>query len=104
MRKGAKLCLINNRVLPTDDRFRLRGSTLERAVKEDRERGLWPFLVMATIGTTSTGSVDELGKVCKKEDLYFHVDGAYGGCFLICPEFRQFAKGLEVSKSKNHDI
>ncbi|XP_074594884.1 aromatic-L-amino-acid decarboxylase-like isoform X2 [Brevipalpus obovatus] len=104
VRKGAKLCLINHRVLPTDDRFRFRGATLEKAIKADKEKGLYPFLAFATIGTTSTASVDaidELGKVCKREDLYFHVDGAYGGCFMICPEYRHFLKGIEYVDSYN---
>ncbi|KAJ9576936.1 hypothetical protein L9F63_006502, partial [Diploptera punctata] len=68
------------RLLPTDEKCRLRGSMLEQAIKEDRENGLIPFYVVGTLGTTGTCAFDdleELGPICNRENLWLHVDAAY---------------------------
>ncbi len=70
------------RVLPSDERFRLHGETVAGAVAEDRRNGLRPFAIAAVAGSTNTGSVDlvgELADVALREDLWLHVDAAYGG-------------------------
>ena len=70
------------RILPSDERFRLHGDVLAEAVAEDRASGLTPFCVAAVAGSTNTGSVDlvgELADVAAREDLWLHVDAAYGG-------------------------
>jgi glutamate/tyrosine decarboxylase-like PLP-dependent enzyme len=70
------------RVLPSDARFRLRGATVADAIAEDRAGGLRPFAIAAVAGATNTGSVDcigELADVAQAEDLWLHVDAAYGG-------------------------
>jgi glutamate/tyrosine decarboxylase-like PLP-dependent enzyme len=70
------------RVLPSDDRFRLGGEVVRAAVAQDRAAGLLPWCVSAVCGATNTGSVDlvsELADVCEAEDLWLHVDAAYGG-------------------------
>ncbi len=59
----------------------------------------------STLGTTSCCSFDnliEIGSLCKREDLYFHVDAAYAGSAFICEEFRQYMNGLEVTKSQKN--
>lgn len=92
------------RLLPADDHLRLRGETLERAIQEDRDKGLIPFYVVATLGTTNTCSfdcLDELGPVCNKEDVWLHVDAAYAGSAFICPEFRHLMAGVECADSFN---
>ncbi len=69
-------------VLPSDERFRLRGSPVAEAVARDRAAGLTPFAVAGVAGSTNTGSVDaigELAEVAAAEDLWLHVDAAYGG-------------------------
>lgn len=79
------------RLLPSDRDARLRGETLRAAVKKDREAGLIPCYVVATLGTTGTGAFDpleELGEVCKEEGLWLHVDAAYAGTAFICEEYR----------------
>ena len=69
-------------VIPSDDRFRLRGEPVAAAVARDRAAGLTPFAIAAVAGSTNTGSVDAIGEladVADAEDLWLHVDAAYGG-------------------------
>jgi aromatic-L-amino-acid/L-tryptophan decarboxylase len=69
-------------VIPSDDRFRLRGEPVAAAVARDRGDGWTPFAIAAVAGSTNTGSVDavgELADVAGAEDLWLHVDAAYGG-------------------------
>lgn len=90
------------RWIPTDDRWRMEPGALEAAVREDRASGLEPWMVVASAGTTDTGSVDplrEIGEVARSEDLWFHVDGAYGAFFLLCPEVEGLFDGIELSDS-----
>ena len=70
------------RLIGTEGALRLEPEAVRRAIREDRARGLRPFLVVGNGGSTSTGAVDplpELGAVCREEEVWFHVDGAYGG-------------------------
>lgn len=83
-----------------DDECRLRGETLRRQVLADKRNGLIPFFVVATLGTTSVCSFDdlqEIGLVCQELGLWLHVDAAYAGNSFVCPENRLFMKGIEVS-------
>ena len=69
-------------VLPADDDFHLRGAPVADAVRRDRAAGLTPFAIAAVAGSTNTGSVDAIGEladVAAAEDLWLHVDAAYGG-------------------------
>ncbi|HWN41810.1 MAG TPA: aminotransferase class V-fold PLP-dependent enzyme [Thermoanaerobaculia bacterium] len=92
----------NLRKLPSDERFRLRVDALEAAVEEDRRRGLTPFLVVASGGTTNTGAVDpleEIAESARRHGLWLHVDGAYGGFFLLTEEGRRLLRGIELADS-----
>lgn len=92
------------RLLPVDEKFRLRGDTLERAINEDKAKGLIPFYVVATLGTTSICSFDkviEMGPVCQKEKIWLHIDAAYAGASFTCPEFRYLNEGVEYAESFN---
>lgn len=92
----------NVRELPADGRCRLRVADLEAAVRADRERGLRPFLVVANAGTTNTGAVDpipEIAEVCRREDLWLHVDAAYGGFFRLVENGAALLPGLELADS-----
>ena len=92
----------NVRGLAVDDGFRLRPEALERAVADDRARGLTPFLVIAAAGTTNTGAVDPLGEIADitgRESLWLHVDGAYGGAFALCEEGRRRLPAIERADS-----
>ncbi len=82
----------------SDDSFRMRPDILEEKIKADKAAGLHPFAVVATLGTTSTTSIDpipEIGVICKRHSLWFHVDGAYAGVTSIIPEYRSIMDGFE---------
>lgn len=100
--KIAEVAMIQVRLLETDDKYRLRGETLRRAMKEDRDKGVIPFFVYASLGTTANCSCDvleEIGPVCEEFEVWLHVDGAYAGSALICPEFNYLLKGIEFADS-----
>jgi aromatic-L-amino-acid decarboxylase len=74
------------RLIPSDDRFRLRAAPVAAAIAEDRAAGLRPFAIAAVAGSTNTGSVDRIGDLADlavTEDLWLHVDAAYGGGALL---------------------
>lgn len=103
--KAAKMNYVKLRVIEPDSHDSMRGDALEKAVERDVSRGLTPFLVVATVGTTSQASFDnltEIGLVCKKyPTMWMHVDGAYGGNAFILPEMRKFKIGMEYADSFN---
>ena len=85
------------RRLESDEEYRLPLSDLKDAVVADRSEGKLPFCVVANAGTTSTGTVDplpELVEFCREEDLWLHVDGAYGAAAVISSEGRRNLEGL----------
>lgn len=103
--KACKMAIIKLRILDTDDRGCLRGTTLRQAIDDDLKEGLTPCFVSATLGTTSAAAFDyiqEIGEVCKTvKSIWFHVDGAYAGNSFIIPEMRKFKVGLEMADSFN---
>lgn len=93
-------------ILDSDNEFKMNTKLLEEAIIKDKNEGRIPFLVVATIGTTNTGTIDpldEIGDIAKKYNLWFHVDGAYGGSTLISPIYRNYSKGIEKSDSLTWD-
>jgi aromatic-L-amino-acid decarboxylase len=92
----------NLRAVAVDELFRMDVEDLRRQISEDRHRGLRPFCVIAAAGTTNTGAVDplaEIAQLCRDEDLWLHVDGAYGGAFVISPSGRPRLRGLADADS-----
>jgi aromatic-L-amino-acid/L-tryptophan decarboxylase len=92
------------RILPTNEAFEMDFEALATAVQEDRALGRHPFCVIATAGTTNTGSVDPLesiGKLCRQENLWMHVDGAYGGAARLSTRSQEQARfrGIELANS-----
>ncbi|MFN8548815.1 MAG: pyridoxal-dependent decarboxylase [Candidatus Eisenbacteria bacterium] len=90
------------RKIAVDDRFRMRADLLAAAIAEDRETGWLPLAVAATIGTTSTTSIDpveELAAICRREKLWLHVDAAYAGSAAILPECRHHFRGAGEADS-----
>ncbi|XP_075387891.1 histidine decarboxylase isoform X2 [Tenrec ecaudatus] len=100
--KAGLISLVKMRFLPVDDSFSLRGETLQKAIEEDKERGLVPVFVCATLGTTGVCAFDclpELGPICAREGLWLHIDAAYAGTAFLCPEFRGFLQGIDYADS-----
>lgn len=94
--------LDNLRKVPTDEAYRMDPAALDAAVRADRAAGRRPIAVVATVGTTSTTSVDPLpavADICRREGLWLHVDAAYAGVAAICPELRRLMPGLERADS-----
>jgi aromatic-L-amino-acid/L-tryptophan decarboxylase len=100
--KVAGLGRQNLRLIEPDERFALRVDRLEAQIRKDRAAGLLPCFVAATVGTTSTNALDPLpaiGRLCREQNLWLHVDGAMGGTAALCPEFRHLQQGLELADS-----
>src|SRR5207302_527206 len=76
--------------------------TASVGIMHDRQQGFQPMAVVATVGTTSTASVDpvpEIAKICQEEKMWLHVDAAYGGGFAMLPEYKWISKGWEMADS-----
>ena len=89
-----------------DGRLRMDPDALAAAVRRDRDHGRQPYLVVASAGTTNTGAIDPLhaiADVCAEHGLWLHVDGAYGGAFVLCPEGRALLAGMERAHSITFD-
>ena len=94
------------RSIPSDSAFRMRTDQLEAAIREDLAAGRKPFAVIATAGTTNTGSIDpleEIASICEAYGLWMHVDGAYGASILVSKTRRGLLKGIERSHSLSWD-
>jgi len=90
------------RLIEVDDRFAMRPEALARQIAQDRLAGLVPCFACATLGTTSSYAFDplpEIGRVCRDENLWLHVDAAMAGTAALCPEFRSMQEGLELADS-----
>jgi len=88
--------------VPSDAQFRMDLASLGQAIAKDRQKGSHPMAVVATVGTTSTASVDpvpEIANICQHERLWLHVDAAYGGGFSMVPEYESVRKGWELADS-----
>ncbi|MEO6168576.1 MAG: aminotransferase class V-fold PLP-dependent enzyme [Chitinophagales bacterium] len=95
---GLKECIIRH--VPLDEQYRMKADDLERMIVLDKTNQLLPFLVVASAGTTDTGAIDpldEIGSIAKKQELWYHVDGAYGGFFMLTESGKQKLKGIEQS-------
>jgi len=96
----------NLRTVAVDELFRMDVDDLRGQIEADRHRGLRPFCVVAAAGTTNTGAIDPLAAIaelCSEEDLWFHVDGAYGGGFVLCEAGRARLQGIELADSISFD-
>jgi aromatic-L-amino-acid/L-tryptophan decarboxylase len=90
------------RKIPTDRKFRVDPNALAEAVDEDKRNGILPFCVVATIGTTSTSSIDPVSaivSICERHTMWLHVDAAYAGSAAIVPELRYVLDGCERADS-----
>lgn len=103
--KGLRIAGIGTdhvRVVPHDDSFAMRADALAEMIEADRGRGLVPFFVCSTHGTTSSGAFDptpELGRICSELGVWLHVDAAMMGIAALAPEHRWVNEGLESADS-----
>ncbi len=90
------------RKIPSDQQFKLPLEALRKAVEEDKQAGKNPICVVGNAGTTNTGSIDslpELSLFCRQEDLWLHVDAAYGGGAILCGQGQEALAGIEMADS-----
>jgi aromatic-L-amino-acid/L-tryptophan decarboxylase len=100
--KIAGLGAQNLRLIEVDDNFAMRPEALARQIEQDRRSGLTPCFVCATVGTTSSNAIDpvaDIGRICREQNIWLHVDAAMSGTAALCPEFRHIHKGLEFADS-----
>lgn len=105
IRKAAQLLGMGSRAVvrvAVDDQGRMRPDALARAIVDARAAGLTPLFVNATAGTTVVGAFDpieELAAICRREDLWLHVDGCFGASLLFSPALRHHLAGIEQADS-----
>ncbi|MGY5850042.1 pyridoxal phosphate-dependent decarboxylase family protein [Salegentibacter sp. F14] len=90
------------RELELDDGSRILAQNLKHQLEADKAAGLNPFLLIASAGTTDTGAMDplnELGSIAQENNLWYHLDAAYGGFFILCKEKKHLFKGIERADS-----
>ncbi len=90
------------RLIEVDEKFAMQPETLARQIEADRRSGLVPCFVCTTVGTTSSNALDplpEIGRICREQNIWLHVDAAMSGTAALCPEFRHIHGGLEFADS-----
>ena len=90
------------RYILMDDHFRMKPHLLREQIEADQKIGLRPFMVFASAGTTDTGTIDPLeaiGKISREKGLWYHLDAAYGGFFMLSDTLNPLFKGAELSDS-----
>lgn len=105
--KSGLLAAIKMRLIEADEDSILRGAAVEKAIESDIAAGLIPFVCIATVGTTGTCAFDnmeEIGPVCKKHNVWMHIDAAYAGAAFCLPEYAHIKKGAEYGDSINFNL
>ncbi|CAG9320777.1 unnamed protein product [Blepharisma stoltei] len=105
--KCAKALGYETRVIPSyfdeiSQNYPMNVSLLPLAIKKDIEAGLDPIFACGTFGTTNSTAIDpiqQIGQICKENNMWLHIDAAYAGSALVCPEFRHLFKGVEYADS-----
>lgn len=95
------------RRVPVDSNYRIDMDALASQIIRDRAEGLQPFCVVGTAGTVNTGATDDLAAIadlCEREQLWFHVDGAFGALVALSPSLRPIVAGLERADSVGFDL
>jgi glutamate/tyrosine decarboxylase-like PLP-dependent enzyme len=94
------------RTVETDSHLKMDLADLAKKVAEDRRSGFLPFMIVGNAGTTAAGVIDplaDLARFCRAEDLWFHVDAAWGGAAVIAPSLRTHLHGIEAADSVTCD-
>jgi len=103
--KGANTIGIGHRgvvKVPVDERGRMTGEAVSKAIEDTLKKGMMPFMICSTLGTTETGSfdrVESIADVAEKHNIWHHVDGSWGGSMILHPKYRHLFKGLERADS-----
>ena len=95
------------RWIPVDENSKIKVDGLKKAISEDKKQGLHPFCVIGNAGTVNTGSFDDLNAladICKREDMWFHVDGAFGSWVKLSDSHKHLADGLGRADSIAVDL
>ena len=95
------------RYIPVNDEFQIDIDALEQAIAKDRAAGHFPFCIIGNAGTVATGAIDDLNTladICQRENLWFHVDGAFGALVMLAPELRPLVAGIERADSLAFDL
>jgi glutamate/tyrosine decarboxylase-like PLP-dependent enzyme len=95
------------RRIPVDADFRIDTAALRKQLQEDRAAGLHPIALIANAGTVNTGAVDEmktLAEICREEDLWLHVDGAFGALLKLSSKYKDLVSGIELADSLAFDL
>jgi glutamate/tyrosine decarboxylase-like PLP-dependent enzyme len=95
------------RMIPCDGAGRLDIDALTETVARDRRDGMLPFLVAGTAGTVDTGAVDDLAglaEFCRREGIWYHVDGAFGAMAALSPGLRPLLRGIDLADSIAFDF
>ncbi|MFQ5903661.1 MAG: pyridoxal phosphate-dependent decarboxylase family protein [Candidatus Binatia bacterium] len=90
------------RYIEVDETYRMRTDVLEAAISQDERAGFIPWIIFSSAGTTDTGAIDPLdriGDIANRKGLWFHIDAAYGGFFLLCEDGRKILKGIDKGDS-----
>lgn len=92
----------NLRMIEVDNQFAMRVDMLKEQISKDKANGFQPFFICGAMGTTSSNAMDpleEIGKIAKSENCWFHIDAAMSGTAMLCPEYRHLMKGVELADS-----
>jgi len=95
------------RWIPTDDNCRVKVGAVQQAIEEDRKRAFHPFCIIGCAGTVDAGAFDDLSALAdlaRKENLWFHVDGAFGAWVRLSKTHRHLAYGMERADSLAVDL
>ncbi len=90
------------RNIPMDARFRMSVPALGAAIDQDKREGLIPLMIIAAAGSTDAGAVDplhDIGEIARRNSLWYHIDAAYGGFFVLTDEGKKILRGIETSDS-----
>lgn len=110
IRKALELLGMGSQALveiPTDETYRMRSDLLRERIAVDRESGFEPVCIVGSAGTVNTGAVDDLrrlGEICQEENLWFHVDGAFGAAVRLSEKYRNLVDGIEEADSLAFDF
>ena len=97
----------NFRKVPVDEHYKIRTDALQQMIIEDKQAGLRPFCIIGNAGTVNTGAIDDLGslvRIAREENLWFHIDGAFGSIPKLLPEFDDQLKAIESADSLAFDF